>query len=80
MADKEKAKEGPGTAEVQAAADRETDQGFRGVEVDPTPNDHYTVAGVVAGKPTPETDPDYADSIRPAVREVERKMNGVAER
>lgn len=34
--------------------------GLLGVEVDPTPNEHYTVAGVVAGKPTPETDPDAA--------------------
>jgi hypothetical protein len=26
--------------------DRETEQGFRGVEVDPTPNENYTLAGV----------------------------------
>jgi len=35
---------------------KEHDQGFSGVETDPTPNENYTVAGVVAGKPTPETD------------------------
>jgi hypothetical protein len=29
----------PGNDEVQAKADVETDQGFRGVEVDPTPNE-----------------------------------------
>jgi hypothetical protein len=43
-------------AEVQAAVDEEQEKGFHGEKVDPTPNEHYTVAGVVAGKPTPETD------------------------
>jgi hypothetical protein len=32
------------------------DKGFRGVQVDETPNENYTVKGVTAGKPTPETD------------------------
>jgi hypothetical protein len=31
------------------------DKGYYGVEADPTPDHHYTVAGVLAGKPTPET-------------------------
>jgi hypothetical protein len=44
-----------GEAEVQATADRETEAGFRGAAADPTPNEHYTVAGVTSGKPTPET-------------------------
>lgn len=30
--------------------------GYRGVQADKTPNEHYTIAGVIAGKPTPETD------------------------
>lgn len=30
--------------------------GYRGVQADTTPNENYTVAGVIAGKPTPETD------------------------
>lgn len=30
--------------------------GYRGVQADKTPNENYTVAGVLAGKPTPETD------------------------
>lgn len=34
--------------------------GLLGVEVDPTPDSHYTVAGVLAGKPVPESDPDAA--------------------
>lgn len=44
-----------GQAEVQKKADEEAKQGFAGVEVDDTPNENYTVAGVTAGKPTPET-------------------------
>ena len=40
--------------------------GLFGVEVDPTPNSHYTVAGVTAGKPTPETDAATAEKARKA--------------
>lgn len=56
--------------QVQEKADAEVDQGYRGVKVDPTPNEHYTVAGVTEGKPTPETDPDAADAARAALRGV----------
>ncbi len=49
-----------GQADLQARVDKENAQGFVGVEVDPTPNEHYTVAGVAAGKPTPETDDESA--------------------
>lgn len=38
---------------VQEQVDKETEQGFRGVEVDPTPNENYTVSGVTSGKPVP---------------------------
>lgn len=51
-------------AEVQKVVDKQVDQGFRGVEVDPTPNENYTVPGVLADKPTPETDADHAASVR----------------
>ena len=52
----DKAASGDGGAdEVQKIADEEAEQGFRGVEVDKTPNEHYTVAGVLAGKETPES-------------------------
>ena len=45
------------TKEKSAApADEQTEQGFFGERVDPTPNDNYTVAGVTSGKATPETD------------------------
>jgi hypothetical protein len=43
-------------AKPAATVKPEDDKGFTGIEVDKTPNEHYTVAGVVAGKPTPETD------------------------
>lgn len=47
-----------GEAQVQARIDKETEAGLRGIEVDPTPNENYTVQGVVKGAPTPETDDD----------------------
>lgn len=52
--------------EIQARVAQEQEQGFRGTEVDPTPNEHYTVAGVTAGKPTPETDAKAAKDVRHA--------------
>lgn len=45
-----------GEKEIQAQFDEETAQGFRGTRTDPTPLEHYTVDGVLKGKPTPETD------------------------
>lgn len=41
---------------LQETVDKAEDRGFLGVETDPTPNEHYTVDGVIAGKPTPETE------------------------
>jgi hypothetical protein len=65
------------TAEkVQAAVDTETEQGFRGVEVDPTPNSAYTVQGVTAGAPTPETDVAQADEAARRQRDVASPGNG----
>lgn len=37
-------------------AKSDEDKGYWGVQVDKTPNENYTVAGVLAGKPTPETE------------------------
>jgi hypothetical protein len=53
-----------GASEVQEKMDVITEQGFRGVEVDPTPNENYTVAGVTSGAPTPETDADAEAEAR----------------
>lgn len=54
----------PFQSEMQKTFDQEQAQGFRGVEVDSTPNENYTVAGVVAGSPTPETDAKSAAKVR----------------
>jgi hypothetical protein len=40
---------------IQAAFDKAEDRGYFGKTVDETPRENYTVAGVIAGKPTPET-------------------------
>ena len=40
---------------AQKTVDEETAKGYRGEQADPTPNENYTVAGVTAGAPTPET-------------------------
>lgn len=50
-----KSHEDGGLADVQAKVDAATAQGFEGEAVDDTPRENYTVAGVTAGKPTPET-------------------------
>jgi len=45
-----------GEKEVQKKADAEIEKGFSGTEVDETPNENYSVAGVTSGKSTPESD------------------------
>lgn len=56
MADKkETPAEDGGQAEVQAKFDEEQAKGYHGVVPDDTPNEHYTVGGVLKGLPTPET-------------------------
>lgn len=64
-----------GEAEVQQKKDAEEEQGYRGVEVDPTPNEHYTVAGVTSGKPTPENNLDHAEKVR---AELNRRARGLS--
>ena len=39
------------------------EQGFLGVAVDETPNEAYTLQGVVEGQPTPETERQAADAV-----------------
>lgn len=48
---------------MQDAVDEINAKGYMGVEADPTPDGHYTVAGVLAGKPTPETHPEQAAAV-----------------
>lgn len=57
-----------GQKEVQKRVDAEQEKGYFGDEVDPTPNANYTVAGVVAGKPTPETDPKQREKANETTR------------
>jgi hypothetical protein len=59
---------------------QETKQGFRGVEVDPTPNENYTLQGVTSGAPTPETDDGAAEDARKALSETATRAAGVSER
>ncbi len=63
MADKktEKAQD-----QVQKVVDQETEQGFRGVEVDQTPNENYTVAGQAKGADVPEAAADPVAARREA--------------
>lgn len=47
-----------GAAEVQARFDEAERKGYFGESPDKTPPENYTLAGVTAGKPTPETHRD----------------------
>lgn len=66
--------------QVQAIVDVETEQGFRGVEVDKTPNEAYSLAGQNAGAPTPETDEATKKAAAEGQAEVAKQANGVGER
>jgi hypothetical protein len=68
----------PTLAEVQRVADKEAEQGFRGVEADPTPNENYSVSGVTSGAPTPETDKEQAKKVREHQDVVQAKVDGVS--
>lgn len=68
------------TAEVQAKADADQARGFRGMEVDPTPNEAYSIAGVTSGAPTPETDDAAAEVARKAQVTAANTAAGVAKR
>lgn len=63
----------PNTEKVEPSTDvagefnADPANGYFGVQVDPTPNENYTVAGVISGKPTPETDPEHAAKVRAQV-------------
>lgn len=67
MAEKKvSAKGDAGREQVQQRFDDIQEQGFRGVKVDPTPNENYTVAGVTSDAPTPETDVEAEAEAREA--------------
>jgi hypothetical protein len=50
--------------EVEKRVETETEQGFRGTEVDQTPNENYTVEGVIRNKPVPETNEEARAAAR----------------
>jgi hypothetical protein len=70
----------PSVATTQETVDRINERGLIGIEVDPTPNENYTVAGVLAGLPTPETDAAQAAVVREHLKDVERRIANVGER
>jgi hypothetical protein len=55
----------PKGAELRTGADS-TKAGYYGSATDPTSRQNYTVDGVTAGKPTPETDEKAARAAREA--------------
>lgn len=65
---------GPGSDEVQANFDEMNAKGYLGVEADPTPDANYTVAGQLAGKPTPETDRDHRREVAGKLDEQSRRF------
>lgn len=52
--------------QVQEQVDAENEQGFRGTEVDLTPNENYTVQGVTSGADVPEAAKNPAVARREA--------------
>jgi hypothetical protein len=46
---------------VQRKVEQENEQGYRGTVPDATPNEAYTVKGVTAHQPTPETERRHPD-------------------
>lgn len=61
-----------GASQLQKTFDEAHAKGHFGESVDPTPRSHYTVSGVLAGKPTPETDYDSAvEAVKVRVAGVE---------
>jgi hypothetical protein len=68
MAKKDETKEAPSSGSsasteervVAASPEEGHESGVWGVETDPTPNHNYTVDGVIAAAPTPETDEEAA--------------------
>lgn len=53
-----------GAAQVQEKVDKENEQGYAGSVPDPTPNEAYTVAGVLKNMPTSEKAAPTAAQVR----------------
>lgn len=74
MADNTTTKGDGGAAEVDKQVNEDAEKGYHGVRTDPTPLEHYTVPGVVAGKPTPETDAKAAADAEAVRTEAKAKF------
>lgn len=62
-----------GTDQSQAKEDTEQAVGYSGHNPSPVPNHHYTVSGVTANLPTPETDPDLREEMHRRL-DIDRHM------
>jgi hypothetical protein len=58
------------TKQVDEVVEEEHDKGFRGTEVDMTPNEHYTVTGDASQTPEAQEDPVAArhEATNPELR------------
>ncbi len=61
-----------GEKEMQNQFDEANEQGFFGTEVDPTPNENYSLQGGPAGEGTPETDAGAFAKAQKAIAETAR--------
>ena len=68
-----------GADQVQDKMNAITDKGYQGHTPDPTPDSHYTVAGVLAGLPTPENDAGQAAKADAAARDLAAQAEAAAD-
>jgi hypothetical protein len=67
-----------GEGEMQEKFDEAAEKGYFGEKVDPTPNEAYTVEGVVAEQPTPETDPELAAEAANAPKAIGERISAAS--
>lgn len=65
--------QGVGQDQIQSAFDEANEKGYFGVTPDPTPNENYTIKGVIKNAPTPETDDGLRDEANANHRKLARE-------
>jgi hypothetical protein len=60
--------------DLQERTDEAEAKGYWGETPDPTPNSAYTLGGVTAGEPTPETDPKLRAEATEASEELAEEL------
>ena len=65
--------------ELQKITDEANEQGFYGIEVDPTPNENYTLQGQASGAKTPETDAATRKEAQAHAAEVAEQLTDSGE-